>query len=137
MEEKNVNRFDVKVYVTTGDEFGYYVETNKNKKEIMADINAAWNNDRSIQINYKETIGNSTKENVAIFDNKKVVGIDIKEALSLDEMIKNIDFKAHVMSVPCEQIEKTEISMDQDAEKPKRKWMSGKEKLDDIKNKLW
>ena len=135
MEEKEMNRFDVKVYTVTVDSYGYYVETTKSKMEVVNSINAAWNNDRSIQINYKETVGTSVKENIAIFDNKKVVGIDIKEALSFDEMIKNMDFKAHYMSVPCEQVEKVEISMDAKEEKPKK--MSGKQKLDEIRSKLW
>lgn len=116
-----MNQFNVTVYDIIGREHNYYVETSKDKKEVMNDINAAWNNDRSIQINYRD----NGKDNIAIFDNKKVIGIDLKEALSIDELIDKMNFKAQVMSVPCE------------VKEEKKKKMTGKQKLDEIRSKLW
>lgn len=94
-----MNKFDIIVTDTLGMEHKYYVETDKSKKEIMNDINRAWGTDTGIQINYIDESLDKDKECICIFDNKKVVSVDIKRRPDIEELIKKINFTA-VHSVP-------------------------------------
>lgn len=51
----------------------------------MNDINRAWGTDTGIQINYIDENMEKDRECICIFDNKKVISVDIK---------KKIDFTA-------------------------------------------
>lgn len=65
-----MNKYDIIVTDTLGLEHRYYIETNKNN-----DINKAWERNTGIQINYIE----KDKECVCIYDNKKVLSVDVKD----------------------------------------------------------
>lgn len=80
---ENLNKYDIIVTDTLGMKHRYYIETNKTKVEIMNDINRAWGTDTGIQINYIE----DGHENICIYDNKKVVSVDIKKAIEINELI--------------------------------------------------
>lgn len=70
-----MNRYNIKVTDVNGQEYSYYVESGRTKKELASDINEAWNKNTGIQVNYL----NGEAERIAIFDNKKVLKVDIQD----------------------------------------------------------
>lgn len=76
-----MNKYDIIVTDTLGMEHRYYIETNKTKVEIMNDINRAWGTDTGIQINYIDENMEKDRECICIFDNKKVISVDIKRRI--------------------------------------------------------
>lgn len=77
-----MNKYDIIVTDTLGMEHRYYIETNKTKVEIMNDINRAWGTDTGIQINYIDENMEKDRECICIFDNKKVISVDIKKKIN-------------------------------------------------------
>lgn len=86
-----MNKYDIIVTDTLGLEHRYYIETNKNKKEIMSDINKAWERNTGIQINYIDESLEKDKECVCTYDNKKVLSVDVKRRPEIEELIRKMN----------------------------------------------
>ena len=90
--------YSIIVYTLSNGEYHYNIRSERSKYEVANDINDAWVQDRSLEFKYIQ----GTKECVAIFNNKQVLGVDIKDAMSIEEMIDNLSYRAEVL--PCNEV---------------------------------
>lgn len=86
-----MNKYDIIITDTLGLEHRYYIETIKTKMEIMSDINKAWERNTGIQINYIDESLDKDRECICIYDNKKVLSVDIKRRPEIEELIKKMN----------------------------------------------